>query len=120
MSQQSGSTIDSNDKIWAALGYLFFPIAIILLLMEEQKNKPFIKYHAVQSLVANAAVWLIVIALSVCAGVLTVVTLGFGGLCYCVIFLLWLVLLWPAIDSFNGNYTVLPVITDFIKGQKWV
>jgi uncharacterized membrane protein len=120
MSQQSGSAIDSNDKIWAALGYLFFPIAIIMLLMEEQKNKAFIKYHAVQALAVNVVLWLVVIALSICATVITAVTFGIGGLCYCVIFLLWLVLLWPAIDSFQGNYTVLPVVTDFIKGQKWV
>jgi uncharacterized membrane protein len=120
MSQQSGSAIDSNDKIWAALGYLFFPVAIIMLLMEEQKNKPFIKYHAVQALAVNVALWVVIIALSICSTILAVVTLGIGSICYCLIFLLWLVLLWPAIDSFQGNYTVLPFITDFIKGQKWV
>jgi hypothetical protein len=30
-----------------------------------------------------------------------------------------LVTLWPAYDSFQGNYTEIPVITNFLKGQGW-
>jgi len=40
----------SDDKLWAALGYPIVLIAIIMLLMEEKKVRPFIKYHAVQSI----------------------------------------------------------------------
>lgn len=43
--------ITSDDKLWAALGYPIPIIAIIALLMEEKKVRPFIKFHAVQSLV---------------------------------------------------------------------
>ncbi|HEY5156503.1 MAG TPA: hypothetical protein VII93_00865, partial [Anaerolineales bacterium] len=51
MTQQPISTdITSDDKIWAALGYPVFIIAIIMLLMEDKKKRPFIKFHAVQAL----------------------------------------------------------------------
>jgi hypothetical protein len=31
----------------------------------------------------------------------------------------WFVTFWPAFDSYKGNYTQLPVITNFIKNQGW-
>jgi len=46
-----------------------------------------------------------------------VVTLGIGASCAPV---LWLATLWPAFDSYNGNFTQIPVVTDFIKKQNWV
>jgi hypothetical protein len=49
--------------------------------------------------------------------IVSLVTLGFGALCAP---LLWLVSFWPAYDSFKGNYTELPVITNFIKKQGWI
>ncbi len=99
--------LTNDDKLWAALGYPIGIIAIIALLMEAKRARPFIKYHAVQSLVLNIVLWVIMIILSV-----TVV----GAICAP---LVWLVTLWPAIDSYRGNYTQLPVISNFIKNQGW-
>lgn len=101
--------ITSDDKLWAALGYPIPIIAIIVLLMEEKKNRPFIKFHAVQSLLFNVAVWVIIFILST-------VTLGIGAICAP---LLWLVTLWPAYDSYQGNYTEIPFLTNFMKNQGW-
>jgi uncharacterized membrane protein len=109
MSGQPGSEITSDDKLWAALGYIIALLALIALLMEDKKKRPFIKYHAVQSLVLWVAITVIYIA-----G--TVITLGFGGIC---LWLLYAIVIWPAIDSYGGNYTKIPVISDFIKGQHW-
>ena len=45
-------TITSDDKTWALLSYLFTPIIpIILLLIEDKKNRPFLKAHYPQALV---------------------------------------------------------------------
>ncbi|MEJ2710484.1 MAG: DUF4870 domain-containing protein [Anaerolineales bacterium] len=101
--------ITSDDKLWAALGYPIPIIAIIVLLMEEKKNRPFIKFHAVQSLLFNVAVWVVIFILST-------VTLGIGAICAP---LLWLVTLWPAYDSYQGNYTEIPFLTNFMKNQGW-
>ncbi|MEW6717905.1 MAG: DUF4870 domain-containing protein [Chloroflexota bacterium] len=102
--------ITSDDKLWAALGYPIALIALIVLLIEAKKSRPFIKFHAVQSLVFN-------IALAIIAFIFSAVTLGFGAICIPV---LWLVTFWPAYDSYQGNYTEIPVISNFIKNQGWV
>ena len=111
MSDQFGSAdITSDDKLWAALGYPIPLIAIIVLLMEDKKNRPFIRFHAIQSLAFNVVLWVLIFILSA-------VTLGFGAICAP---LLWLVTLWPAYDSYQGNHTEIPVVTNFIKNQGWV
>ncbi len=109
MAEQVPSTdITSDDKLWAALGYPIGLIAIIVLLMESKRARPFIKFHAVQSIALNIILWVIMIILSI-----TVV----GAICAP---LVWLVTLWPAINSYRGNHTEIPVISNFIKKQGWV
>ena len=104
------SDITSDDKIWAALGYPIWIIALIVLLMEDKKNRPFIKFHAVQSLALNVAIVVIGV-------IITAITIGFGGICWGIF---WLLTIWPAIEAYNGKYLEIPVITDFIKKQGWV
>ena len=46
------SEITSDDKLWAALTYVFSPLVpIIIMLMESKKNRPFIRAHNAQALV---------------------------------------------------------------------
>ncbi|HSF81020.1 MAG TPA: DUF4870 domain-containing protein [Anaerolineales bacterium] len=104
----SSPDITSDDRLWSALGYPIPLIAIIVLLMEEKKNRPFIKFHAVQALALNVGLYILMVVLGI-----TVV----GAICAPFI---WLITLWPAYDSYRGNYTELPVITNFVKNQGWV
>ncbi len=100
----------SDDKLWAALSYVFAPlIGIIVLLMEDKKSRPFIKFHAVQSIAASVAFWIV-------ATILTTVTIGIGGIC---VPLLWLVFLYWAYKAYQGEMVEIPVVTNFIKGQGW-
>jgi uncharacterized membrane protein len=102
--------LTSDDKLWAALSYVFAPlVGIIALLMEDKKARPYIKFHAVQSIVAS-------IAFVVVAIIISVVTLGFGGLC---VPLLWLVFLYWAYQAYQGQNVKIPVLSDFIKNQGW-
>ena len=98
-----GEEITTDDKLWALLSWLLWPIAIIVLLLEDKKERPFIKYHAVNSL-AYAVVWAIV-------GTLTVGCVGVLGLIY-VIYL--------AIQAYQGQWVEVPFITNFCKNQGWV
>jgi len=100
----------SDDRLWAALGYPIALIAIIMLLMEEKKARPFIKYHAVQSIAANVVFLVVAVTLSF-------VTLGFGGICVPV---LWLVFLYWAYQAYQGQMFQIPGLTSFIKNQGWV
>ncbi len=105
-----GNDITDNDKLMAALSYPIPIVAIVILVSETNKVRPFQKFHAVQAL----AFWVVLIVVGI---VLSIVTLGIGSLCFPV---LWLVSLWPAYQSYQGQYMEMPVITDFIRNQGWV
>ncbi|HKI52958.1 MAG TPA: DUF4870 domain-containing protein [Anaerolineales bacterium] len=110
MSNEPMMDVTSDDKLWAALSYVFAPIiGIIVLLMEDKKSRPFIKFHAVQSIAASIAFWII-------ATIITTVTIGVGGLCVPV---LWLVFLYWAYKAYQGEMVEIPVLTNFIKSQGW-
>ena len=110
MSNEPVNDVTSDDKLWAALGYPIVLVAIIVLLMDDKKNRPFIKFHAVQSIAANIVFFIV-------STILSVVTLGFGGLC---VPLLWFVFLYWAYKAYQGEMFDVPVVTNFIKGQGWV
>jgi len=111
MTDQSFSPeITSDDKLWAALGYPISPLAIIALLMEDKKSRPFVKFHAVQSIAFNIVLYVLI-------AVISVATLFIGAICAP---LFWLVVLWPAYAAYQGKYLEIPVITNFLKKQNWV
>ena len=94
------SEITSDDKLWAALTYVFSPIVpIILMLMEDKKNRPFIRAHNAQALIL---------------GIITVITSGF-----CVGILVWFYQLYLAYQVYQGKTVEVPVITKLCKDQGW-
>ncbi|MBN1313857.1 MAG: hypothetical protein JXA42_00245 [Anaerolineales bacterium] len=102
-----GFDITSNDRTWAALGWLpvtpIWPIlAIVALLMEDTKDRPFVRHHAISSIVTGVVLI-----------PLTVITLGLGGFLYFVFFY-W------AYQAYQGNEVVIPLVTEWMKGQGWI
>jgi len=93
--------VTQDDKLWAMLGYIIPIIAIVVLFMEDKKARPYIKFNAVQSLVATVALTII-----------STVTLGCGGI-------LFLVMFWWAYQAYQGQDVRIPVISDFIRNQGW-
>jgi len=105
---QMSTDVSSDDKLWAALAYLFSPLVpIIILLMEDKKNRPFIKAHSMQSLVFGVVFWGITSILSFALIGLCLVPIGF------VIEVYW------AYKAYQGETINIPVITDFVKNQGW-
>lgn len=101
--------ITSEDKTWALLAWIFSPLVpIILLFIEDKKNRPFLKAHYPQSLAFVIVAWLI-------SGLLTPVV-GIG----CVTWIAAMVfqIIW-GIKAYNGGYVQIPFLTDFIKKQGW-
>ena len=106
MPNSTGSDITSDDKLFAALAYVFSPIVpVILMLMEDKKNRPFIKAHNAQALVLG-------ILMVVVVPILATVTCGIGAI-------VWLIMLYWAYKAYQGQYVTIPVITDFCKKQGW-
>jgi len=101
--------ITSDDKLWALLAYLIAPIvSIILLLMEDKKNRPFIKYHSVQALILG----IVVIVLDI---ILSFTIIG------CVVPLaLWIAMIYWGVEAYNGKYVEIPIVTNFAKDQGWI
>jgi len=110
MAQQPiNSEITSDDKLWALLAYLLSPIVpVIILLMEDKKNRPFIRAHNAQALALGLVLWII-------NGVLTPV---FGLGCITSIATL-VIVIYYGVKANKGEYITIPVITDFVKKQGW-
>ena len=103
---QASPDITSDDKLFAALDYVFAPLVpIIVMLMEDKKNRPFLKAHNAQSLVTGILFWI----------VLTVIAPFTCGISY----LGWLVMLFLGYKAYQGEHITIPVITDFVKNQGW-
>ncbi|MCZ2128361.1 MAG: hypothetical protein LC099_11390 [Anaerolineales bacterium] len=100
MSQEPIMDVTSDDKLWAALAYIFAPLVpIILMLMEDKKNRPFIKAHNMQALIL---------------GIITIITSSF-----CVGILFWFYAIYCGYKAYQGEYITIPVITDLVKNQGW-
>jgi uncharacterized membrane protein len=109
--------ITDNDKLMAALSYPIPIVAIIILLVEDMKNRPFQKYHAVQALGANIALWVIIVVLGCILGA---ITFFIGGLCGLAPILLWFITLYWAYQAYQGQYIEIKWLTEFLKKQNWL
>jgi uncharacterized membrane protein len=108
--QFENQDVTSDDKLWALLAYILSPLVpIIVLLMEDKKNRPFIKAHNVQALVFGLAYFVL-------GSLVAVITFGIGS---CLIPLLWILSIYWGIQAYQGKYVTIPVITNFVKKQGW-
>jgi len=101
--------VTSDDKLWALLGYVLSPIVpVIVLLLEDKKNRPFIRYHNMQALVVGVA------------NVVLSLLLAWTLVLACVPFIVWVALVYWGIQAYQGQWVKIPVVTDFVKNQGWV
>ncbi|MEK6752641.1 MAG: hypothetical protein AABZ00_10290 [Chloroflexota bacterium] len=102
MSQESmNPEITSDDKLWAMLSYLIPLIAVVVLFMEDKKSRPYVKFSAVQSIVATVAI-----------SIIATVTFGCGTI------LIFAQLYWAYL-AYQGQEIKIPMISDFIRNQGW-
>ena len=100
MSVPTNTEVTSDDKLWALLTYIFAPIVpIIILLMADKKDRPFLKAHNVQALIL---------------GIITVITSSF-----CIGILVWIYAIYCGYQAYQGKMVEIPVITNLCKGQGW-
>lgn len=108
--QQPSSPIEStsDDRLWALLAYILSPLVpIIILLMADKKDRPFIKAHNIQALILGVVV-------SVLGAVLSPIFIG------CIVwpigFIYQIIL---GLKANKGELVEIPVITNFVKQQGW-
>ncbi len=109
MDPQVPIDVTDDDKLWALLSWIFAPLVpIIVLLLEDKKTRPFIKYNAIQALVVSVVGYII-------SSVLSFIIIGcFVGVAV-LVYIIYL-----AIQSYQGKWVTIPVVTDFCKGQGWI
>jgi uncharacterized membrane protein len=100
--------INDQDKLMSALSYPIGIVAIVILLVESMKERPFQKYHAIQALAVNVVL------------VILSIVLGWTVILSCVPILLWLFTFYYAYKAYQGEYFEVPVLTNFLKGQGWL
>ena len=119
----------NDDRVMAALAYasqLINPIGlvlpIIILVSETSKERPFQRYHAIQSLGVSAVIGLLELGLFVLASAAGLSVIGLLCLCFIVpaMIMLWLLPLYYAIVAYNGKRFKIPGLTQFLQDQRWL
>ena len=113
----SAGDVNETDKLMAALSYPIPIVAIIILLAEDMKARPFQRFHAVQALAANIVLWVLVLLLGC---ILAAITFFIGGVCGFGAILIWLIALYWAYEAYQGKYFEIPWLTEFLRGQNWL
>lgn len=102
----------SDDKLWALLAYVLSPVVpIIIMLMEDKKNRPFLKQHNMQALVAGVAI----IVITVVLGLIPVV----GCISPIVALAGWVAMIYWGFQAYNGKAVTIPVVTNFVQSRGW-
>ena len=102
------SEITSDDKLWALLAYIFSPLVpIILLLMEDKKSRPYLKFHGMQALILG-----IIALLLYTVG--SVILIG-----PCIGLALFIYQIYLGVKAYQGETIEAPVIAGYIKKQGW-
>lgn len=115
-------TLNSNDRLLAALGYVFVVVAIVVAVLDETRRKPLLKDHAVQGIGFGVAAFIY----SMLAGVIfvcaTILTFGLLGLVLWVLFFVPLpVAVYFAYLAYTQDGLVeMPFLTDFMAQQGWL
>lgn len=94
--------VTDDDKLWAFLGYVIPLVALLSMLMEEKKARPFIKYHAVHALLLTVGT--VILSFTAC---FWIIPWGYG------IYI-------GFTQAYKGQWSVIPMITDMAKNQGWI
>jgi uncharacterized membrane protein len=100
--------ITDDDKLWSLLSWITGVVAIIVLLMDDKKNRPFIKYNAVMALV-------VLVVLSVLVSIISAITCGIGA----VTAIAFVYPIYLGIKSYQGEWVTVPYVSDFVQKQGW-
>lgn len=105
MGEQNFDAVTEDDRLLAALSYVFTPLVpLILLLMEDKKGRPYIKANLYPALVLGVV------------GIIASATIV--GICLTVI--LWGFQLYWGYQVYQGQSVEIPLVSEFVRNQGWV
>lgn len=102
-----GLGASDDDRLWGLLTYALSPLVpIIIMLMEDKKNRPFLRAHNAQALVWG----LLNLVVSVLIGWLT---------CGIVNLAMWVIAVYWGYQAYQGKMVEIPVISKLVRDQGW-
>ena len=117
----TGGAPSSNDRLLAALGYPIWIVALISLLMEGPKDRPFTRYHAVQALGFNVAAFIFYFVAGILSVCVSQVAWILGCLTWMLFILPFLAALYFAYLAYSKTqYFEIPLVTDLMQQQGWL
>ncbi|MHB9004152.1 MAG: hypothetical protein ACYC6C_08810 [Coriobacteriia bacterium] len=92
--------LDSNTKLIALLGWIFAPLGVIAIFMDQYKNNAWLRQHVIQA----AGVWLL-------GALLSSVTFGIASIAA----LIYQIVM--ALKANNGDSVEVPLVYGLVKGM---
>jgi uncharacterized membrane protein len=123
---------NSDDRLIALLSYItqiLIPgiMPILVLLSESSKNRPFQRYHAVQSLalvVLFALIALVVSIATVILGLIPIIGWLIGVVVLCLspiaVLMAYIALVYYGYQAYQGKRFAIPGLTNFLREQGWL
>ncbi|HSP61476.1 MAG TPA: DUF4870 domain-containing protein [Pyrinomonadaceae bacterium] len=134
MENTGKSALGLDGNIAALIGYIFWPIALVCVIMEKE-NK-FVRFHAIQSLLYHAAIIVAAIVLVIIVIFLGIIGIAsaaagssgggaIGGILGSLVSLVWMVfilaylvgLIYAAVQAYGNKMFKLPIVGNM--AEKW-
>ena len=134
MENTGKSALGLDGNIAALIGYIFWPIALVCVIMEKE-NK-FVRFHAIQSLLYHAAIIVAAILLVIIViflGIIGIASAAAGssgggaisGILGSLVSLVWLIfilaylagLIYAAVQAYGNKMFKLPIVGNM--AEKW-
>ena len=134
MENTGKSALGLEGNIAALIGYIFWPIALVCVIIEKE-NK-FVRFHAIQSLLYHASVIVAVILLVVVVIFLGIIGMAsaaagssgggaLGGILGSLVSLVWMLfllayligLIYAAVQAYGNKWFKLPIVGNM--AEKW-
>jgi uncharacterized membrane protein len=110
MAKHANTSLGLDENLEAALAYLGIWITGLVFLIVEKKSK-FVRFHALQSIVAFGGL----MVLSWALGIVPILGWILGYLLMIASFILWIFCMYQA---YKGKMFEIPIIGPFVKKQK--
>jgi len=95
----------SNAKLIALLGWIFAPLGVIALFLDDYKGDMYVKSHVIQA----AAVWLIGYVLGFLLSFILI-----GVFVFPITFIIQIIF---AVQAYNGKTVEVPLVYGLVKGM---
>jgi uncharacterized membrane protein len=113
-------TPNDNDRLMAALSYVFTVILPLVILLTEGKNREFQRYHAIQSLGLAAVAVIYEIVINIVVAAIASASCFLGCILWVLPLLAWVPFFYFAYQAYQGQYIEIPYLTQFMKQQNWL